>query len=330
MSGGPAPRGWFHVARLYLLAFSGGALLLALFIASMAAAENHEAAMSTQPSPSRALAMAADNWMGRLPDTRSLGSLSIPGAHDSAARFGLYLCQTQSWTIAGLLDAGIRYLDIRARGEGDILQIYHGLCFQRMSFGDVLTSANGFLARHPREALIMRVHDEDTPAGARPSFQAIWAKYMASGGQRFVGEIARIPTLGEMRGKALVLRDAAFGGYGLAFKSERIRLQDSWQVYPSTFPNPYGGATVSVGQKLQLIHAHILDAMQNNREGGALYLNHLSGSDGVSPAEFAARANPDALQFLRAHPDWRSLGVLIMDYPGEDLIERILQANFNG
>ncbi len=88
--------------------------------------------------PREWLKSAATDWMGKLPDELSFGKLSVPGTHDTGARYGGAACQTQRWAINEQLEAGIRYLDIRNRRTKTSFAIHHGLCFQQIMFGDVL------------------------------------------------------------------------------------------------------------------------------------------------------------------------------------------------
>lgn len=292
-----------------------------------AAAQAAPRALSTKSAPADWLVQSAARWMSGLPDSTPLGSLSIPGTHDSGARFGGYLCQTQSWTLERMLMAGVRYFDIRNRRSGNVFAIHHGLCFQKMTFGNVLETMNRFLDTHPSEGVIMRIKEEHTPAPGSLPFAEIWAKHMAAGGRRIAPAATAPPALGGIRGKIFVLRDAAFEGAGIAWSHPSIKLQDIWQVYDSQEPHPYGADTVSIDGKLRLIREWMFEAAENNPGGKSLFLNHLSGATGVTPIDMARRANQDAFDQL-AEAERKPLGILIMDFPGENLIHRILRTNF--
>ena len=57
-------------------------------------------------------------WMAAVPDETNLTSLSIPGTHDTMT-YGLLrpdpVLNCQNWNLSVQLDAGLRYVDIRAR-----------------------------------------------------------------------------------------------------------------------------------------------------------------------------------------------------------------------
>ncbi|MYV63501.1 phospholipase, partial [Streptomyces sp. SID4931] len=50
------------------------------------------------------------DWMAALPDGTALQRLTIPGTHDSGARFGGPWSECQNTTIAQQLTSGIRFL----------------------------------------------------------------------------------------------------------------------------------------------------------------------------------------------------------------------------
>ncbi|MCB2615736.1 phosphatidylinositol-specific phospholipase C, partial [Listeria monocytogenes] len=61
-------------------------------------------------------------WMSALPDTTNLAALSIPGTHDTMSYHGDItwtltkpLAQPQTMSLYQQLEAGIRYIDIRAK-----------------------------------------------------------------------------------------------------------------------------------------------------------------------------------------------------------------------
>ncbi|GKS68582.1 hypothetical protein W03_05860 [Nitrosomonas sp. PY1] len=142
--------------------------------------------LASDDTPQGWLKMATSDWMGRLPDSTELRDISIPGTHDSGARFGGEACETQYWTIAQQLEAGIRYLDIRNRRTKTSFAIHHGLCYQNMMFGDVLNQIRDFLRVHPGETILMRVKEEYTPEDGSSSFSDIWDGYMRNYGYLFV------------------------------------------------------------------------------------------------------------------------------------------------
>ncbi len=71
--------------------------------------------------------------------------------------------------------------------------------------------------------------------------------------------------------------------------------------------------------------------MQRPCESGKMKINFLSGSYGVMPYWFArtdGQANESAYVWIKNNRGKRCLGVNLMDYPGNDLIARIVSSNF--
>jgi 1-phosphatidylinositol phosphodiesterase len=189
--------------------------------------------------------------MCRIPDATSLAALSIPGTHDTGATIdvpgttGTTKCQDLS--VAEQLAVGVRYTDIRLKAVADDqFEVFHTNVDQQLSFDDVLGSIYGFFAAHPEEAVVMSLKQEQGPAaGVTNTFEQTFATYVAQHPDRwYLG--ATIPTLGDARGKIVLLRrfgattlplgiDASSGWadnttFTLANGSATLRIQDYYQI----------------------------------------------------------------------------------------------------
>lgn len=155
-------------------------------------------------------------WMSHVDDDKYLDELSIPGTHDSGScsvdndtepQTSLAKCQ-QDYIPTQLLE-GIRYFDIRL-GKGENPGIDHGDCYllkkdgNFMHLSDVIGYFNTFLSENPKEALIMLVsrgNDEATDESVTTAFANVMDK-----NPNLFYTSSRIPTLGEVRGKIVLLR----------------------------------------------------------------------------------------------------------------------------
>ena len=159
------------------------------------------------------------DWMAKLPDGSSLAAFTIPGTHDSGAMHepAAGLAKTQTLTFADQLDAGIRYFDVRCRNFNDQFLIYHGSIDQSQTFDDVLAAMYAFLDAHPHETLIVSIKEELAAQGATLTFEQLFQQYAAKDPARWFLD-NRIPTLGEARGKLVLLRrfDATSATLGIA------------------------------------------------------------------------------------------------------------------
>ena len=164
-------------------------------------------------------------WMSHVDDNKYLDELSIPGTHDSSTcsvdndtepQTSLVKCQ-QDYIPTQLLE-GIRYFDIRLGGnnEHDDPGIVHGrgYLFKKdghyMQLSDVIGYFKTFLNEHPSEALIMLVsrgNNEATDESATTAF----AKVLGNDPNLFYTS-SHVPTLGEVRGKIVLLRRFGLAG----------------------------------------------------------------------------------------------------------------------
>src|ERR1043166_3392261 len=102
------------------------------------------------------------NWMGSVKDSRKLSELTIPGTHDSAARaqpdVGERLV-TQALDLQAQLNAGVRFLDIRARYINNQFRLSHENTDLNLGFDEARDILMNFLAEHPRETIIMSLKE---------------------------------------------------------------------------------------------------------------------------------------------------------------------------
>ena len=161
-------------------------------------------------------------WMKYVDDNKFLDELSIPGTHDSGScsvdndtepQTSLAKCQ-QDYIPTQLLE-GVRYFDIRL-GKGENPGIDHGDCYllkkdgNFMHLSDVIGYFNTFLSENPKEALIMLVsrgNDEATDESLTTAFANVMDK-----NPNLFYTSSRIPTLGEVRGKIVLLRRFRLAG----------------------------------------------------------------------------------------------------------------------
>ena len=155
-------------------------------------------------------------WMKHVNDNKFLDELSIPGTHDSGTcsvdndtepQSSQVKCQ-QDYIPTQLLE-GIRYFDVRL-GKGDDPGFDHEIFYllkkdgNYLHLSDVIGYFKTFLNENPSEALIMlasRGNDEATDDSVTTAF----AKVMDDNPDLFYTS-SHVPTLGEVRGKIVLLR----------------------------------------------------------------------------------------------------------------------------
>lgn len=226
------------------------------------------------------------NWMGKMPGDTKISALSIPGTHNSMARFGDgtpypddYVI-TQTMNLITQLNSGSRYLDIRLRKDSNTqLSAYHGSANQRAIFGiDILDKITAFLRTNPGETVLMRVKNECNGPGTGKCTDAstikTWAQVFedsyynnASYSNYFWKGTSNNPTLNEVKGKIVVLSDFPTDGKRFGIPYSSITRQDQFDV--DNTPDAMYAKWTAVKQHLQVANA-------NN--GQAMYLNYLSGN----------------------------------------------------
>lgn len=280
---------------------------LPLLCLALAAPAWADGAFSQSPRPSTAARKAGRRWMARLPDEASLAALSLPGTHNTCARFGGPLAQCQTWTLADQLAAGVRVLDIRCRHLRDDFRIHHGLIDQRTTFAAVQATCLAFLRANPTECLVLMVKSEYRPRDNTRPFAATFRALTAPYADRWLDSRAA-PTLGAARGKLVLIgRERGLGGVPWS----ALDRQDAWQI-PSTAALEAKVARV----ERQLVAARLGPADR-------WFVNYASGSGwGARPHTVARRTNAAIYRWLGRHPRGR-VGTVMLDFPGEALIARV-------
>ncbi|MFE5590469.1 phosphatidylinositol-specific phospholipase C [Streptomyces sp. NPDC056549] len=272
------------------------------------------ALFAVAPAASAASAVDTRAWMGAHGDGTDLRRLTLPGTHDSGARFGGPWSECQNTTVAQQLDSGVRFLDVRCRVTGGSLAIHHGVSYQNMMFGDVLVACRDFLAAHPSETVLMRVKQEYS-AESDAVFRGVFDDYLDRRGWRSLFRIGdTLPALGEARGRVVLLADNG-GLPGLRWADPGVfAVQDDWNALPDA--------------KYPKIQAHFRAAVA---QPGRLYVNFVSTSASLPPRWNSDRLNPWVHGFLdSAELAGRTgLGIVALDFPNTrpGLVDALLRHN---
>ena len=155
------------------------------------------------------------DWMKELDGELPLNQIVLPGSHDSATQYVqlAYFSRCQSLGIAGQLEAGARYLDIRLGTDGKTegFKLMHGFTNCKTGFfggaltlDRVLDDCFAFLDAHPGETVLFAAKYEHGDLEV-PAVQTRLAAYIAQRPEKWLLTDA-IPTLGEARGRLVLLR----------------------------------------------------------------------------------------------------------------------------
>ena len=156
-------------------------------------------------------------WMAGIDDTRTVASLSIPGAHDAATGEGLIMTpglgKTQELTLAELWDCGVRAFDLRPAVKDGELHIYHSLIRTKVSFSEALHILCDKLEEHPTEFAIVLLREEsDSENGTeRAQWPAIVGKTINGLGER-AAIFTPAMSVGDARGKIIFISRSNYTG----------------------------------------------------------------------------------------------------------------------
>ncbi|MFI5766659.1 phosphatidylinositol-specific phospholipase C [Streptomyces sp. NPDC051563] len=252
-------------------------------------------------APAAAAGLSTQDWMSGLGDSTALQRMTIPGTHDSGAtRGGLYVaCQNTS--IADQLGSGIRFLDVRCRVTGGSFAIHHGAYYQNLMFGDVLAACWNFLAAHPSETVLMRLKQEYSEE-SDATFRAVYDDYLNNRGWSPLFKVAdSLPTLGQVRGKVLLLPDNGGLPGGLRYGDGNVfDIQDDYMAEPFA--------------KRGKIENQFRKAVQ---QPGKFFMNYTSTAAALPPRWNSDRLNPQVHAFVDGSElaGRTGLGIVPMDFP---------------
>ncbi|GAA2008008.1 phosphatidylinositol-specific phospholipase C [Catenulispora subtropica] len=275
--------------------------------------------------------LPTDSWLGHLPSSQSLLSLTIPGTHDSCCEnpaYGTEWSHTQNWGIPEQLGQGVRFLDIRCNGlEGTASEmgVYHSSFYQYIRLQDVLDQCRTFLAAQPTETIVMRLRNENAGGQALSDaeFQRRFNYYLDTLGYRPTFHFYGWPTLGTARGKIVLLADFAFPAeWGLIGWSSS---SNDYMITQDTFQS------VGLDTKGQLI-INQFDQAYLNPASSRMYVNFLSYAGGTWPKLNEQYVMDHAIYpYLSARTQQRArFGIVPMDFPDfhVNVLQMLIDKNF--
>ncbi len=194
------------------------ARLLSLILAILVLAGSAMCASAqTAPTQSAESEIGSSNWMSSIRSDVPITAINIPGTHDSATKYAVYslFAKTQDDTILGQLYKGSRYFDIRyeLKDDGTKLTAVHGIADCKKKYSplaedltapDILEMCETFLKDNPGETILYQLKQGDGDAG--DALFDLFYEQCIKGHEDLWYLENRIPSLGEVRGKIVLLR----------------------------------------------------------------------------------------------------------------------------
>lgn len=159
--------------------------------------------------------MKQSDWMSRISDNLKITQINLPGTHDSSAchiSFS-FISKTQSLTVSEQLNIGVRYFDFRFDFSDGIFYATHsiarcktkrGMFAPKMTADDAVSFCKNFLRKNPTETILFQLKEAVSHTGYE-FFSVFYERYIKDNENLWYTE-NRIPTLGEVRGKIVLLR----------------------------------------------------------------------------------------------------------------------------
>lgn len=192
--------------------------------------------------------MNLKSWMSSIDDNADLLALDIPGTHDCVTQFIQipHICKCQNMNIYEQLCIGIRALDIRVQSKGDRLGMVHAVAKafntpnrlgKQMDLDDVLEHCFRFLEEQPGEAIIFQFKN-DSNKEMEKCFDNLYYRYIQGNENKWYLE-NRIPTVGEARGKIVLIRRCKMDLNNRDFTDENTGIDFSrWVEQDTAVPEP--------------------------------------------------------------------------------------------
>lgn len=189
-------------------------------------------------------------WMRALRDDCPLSMLSIPGTHNSpTCHTALPSVRCQAVGVREQLDNGVRFMDIRvsASPDGDDLALVHSAFPISLTgtkyLADLLDDVYAFLDANPSEALVMSLKREGTGRGTDQHMSRyLRGRYLGGDAARRWFTEPRIPSLGEARGKIVLVRR-----FGIDDSLRGEHGGRGWGIDASSWPDNCADGTVGSG-----------------------------------------------------------------------------------
>lgn len=284
-------------------------------------------------------------WMSALPDATPISKINIPGTHNSASRFvsASWITKCQHTDISRQLNMGVRLLDIRMELKNNTFVVVHAIIdcrkkrfpfSEKITFTDVLNDCLAFLDKNPSETILVSVKEDDGHNGD-VFYEKFYEQFIAPHKNRWFLE-NRFPTLGECRGKLVLLRRCGLGNFGkdtdTGLDLSHWPDQGNRESSEPKICDMHNGQTQIIiqdryahYQKEKWLHC-IIPALENAKpDANTAYLHATSTAGGLLPFMSSRYINRRLLPYLKENK--KVHGWFMADFITQDICDTIIENN---
>lgn len=290
-----------------------------------------------------------EKWMSSVDDSVNLMSLNIPGTHDCVTQYVQlsHFAKCQDKNILDQLKMGIRALDIRVQPKGDRLGMVHGIAKaynsanplgEQMDLAYVLDYCYRFLEKNPHETIIFQFKN-DSNKEMEICFDNLYRRYIKEYPDKWYTE-NRIPKLGEVRGKIVLVRRCKMYENSAEYSAENAGIDFSrWVEQDEAVPEALTLETYSLDNARFIIQdrfkykpeprwSECIKPFLDNQKvfDGEYIICYFSTAGGIKGPESNAKyINPRLLDYPLEKGKY--YGIMYLDFPSEEIAEKIILTN---
>jgi 1-phosphatidylinositol phosphodiesterase len=283
----------------------------------------------------------SNNWMSAIEDDTNIAAISIPGTHESCARYQLaFTAQCQWFSPIQQLQRGIRFLDVRCNYETGheaglkqhiYFPNYHGGSNQYTLFEEIQAQCVAFLDANPTEFILMNVqmNDEADPLKFGEKFLELIAPYRGywylDDGLKTVNgkQVPNLPAIKDVRKRIVLIRAGNSGLHkGWWPPAQATQGGLSWagfyidgETSETIFQTQNRWHKVADEDKRKMVEEYMTNA-HGYAAAGQITLNFASYDTHKTPGENAQRMNVWLQGDLKNKLFKAPLGVIAVDFTG--------------
>ncbi|XP_048116844.1 1-phosphatidylinositol phosphodiesterase-like isoform X2 [Alosa alosa] len=255
-------------------------------------------------------------WMKSIDNNKFISDITVPGTHDTMALHWGSFVECQAWSLETQLKAGIRYLDLRVKMWNKELKLVHGYFSQHITLPEVLSIIQTFLKDYVSEAILVRVKLENVTQ--KQDAKNLIESFLKDNPDIETWDKSNVPSMGDVRGKIVFIQKEEFT---LGIPIHGTDASEDYKVR-------------KIDEKKEKIKNHLKKAGEMCGNGEVI-LTYSSGTGlpnmalTLTPKVIAQKINPWLNEYLN-HDNLKNIpcfGVIAMDFPGFDLIKRVIGLN---